>query len=352
MEIEQRTGGYTDKGDVIVIYTMTSVSGAYIEVSNVGAAICSIVVPDRDGNLKDVALGYQKPESYMFDAPAMGKSVGRFANRVANGVFTLDGVEYRLMQNNGINHLHGGIEGFGNRVWQSRVEVNRVVMTLDSPDGDQGYPGSLSIEAIFDWGDDNILEITYHAKSFAPTIINLTNHTYFNLEGHDSGSVLDHLLQLNCTKWLATDNTQIPTGELADVAHTPMDFTKSRKIGAEINTDFEALKIGYGYDHCWVVDGWKKESLHHVGTLYEPKSGRVMDIISTQPGVQIYTGNFLQGCPIGKGGYKYSNRDGVAIECQGFPDAPNKPQFPSCRLDSDDMYEQSIIYRFSTDIAE
>ncbi len=349
MEIEQKTWGYTDKGDVIVLYTMTSNSGAYIQVSNVGAAICSIVVPDRDGNMSDVALGYLKAESYIFDAPAMGKSVGRFANRIANGIFSLDGVEYRLAQNNGVNHLHGGIEGFGNRVWESRVEVNRIVMTLDSPDGDQGYPGAVSNEVVFDWSDDHILEITYRAKSFAPTVINMTNHAYFNLAGHNSGSVLDHELQLNCNKWLVTDNTQIPTGEIADVANTPMDFTKSKKIGADIDAEFDALKIGYGYDHCWAVDGWKKESLSHVGTLYEPKCGRVMDIISTQPGVQIYTGNFLQCAPIGKDGYVYANRDGVAIECQAFPDAPNKPEFPSCRLDVEGIYEQSIIYSFSTD---
>lgn len=349
MEIEQKTCGYTEKGDVIVLYTMRSEDGAYVEVSNIGASIYSIVVPDRDGNMSDVALGYQKHESYVYDAPAMGKSVGRFANRIANGLFTLDGVEYRLAQNNGANHLHGGIDGFGNRVWQSRVEVNRVVMTMDSPDGDQGYPGTLSTEVIFDWNDEHLLEITYHAKSFTPTIVNLTNHTYFNLAGDNSGSVLGHSLQLNCSKWLDTDNTQIPTGELADVAGTPMDFTQCKELGADIEAEFNALKVGNGYDHCWVVDGWKRDELHHVGTLSEPNSGRVMDIISTQPGVQIYTGNYLQGCPIGKGGYIYSNRDGVAIECQGFPDAPNKPQFPSCRLDVDDMYEQSIIYRFSTD---
>lgn len=349
MEIEQKIWSYTDKGDAVILYTMRSEDGSYVEISNFGAAVCSIVVPDRDGRMCDVVLGYQKPEAYVFDAPAMGKSVGRFANRIANGIFILDNVEYRLAQNNGSNHLHGGIEGFANRMWESRVETNRVVMTLDSPDGDQGYPGALSVEAIFDWSDDNMLEITYSAKSFSPTIVNLTNHTYFNLSGHSSGSVLDHSLQLNCSKWLDTDNTQIPTGELVDAVGTPMDFTHDKKIGTDINADFNALKIANGYDHCWVVDGWKRDSLHHVGTLYESSCGRIMDIISSQPGVQIYTGNYLQGCPIGKNGYIYSNKDGVAIECQGFPDAPNKPQFPSCRLDTDDIYSQTIIYKFSVD---
>lgn len=349
MEIEQRVWGFTHEGEAMILYTMTNRSGASVAVTNFGASIISVIVPDRDGTMADVTLGYKEPTGYIGDGPNMGKSVGRFANRLANGVFTLDGKEYRLAQNNGINHLHGGLNGFANRIWESRVEVNRIVMTLHSPDGDQGYPGALSVEAVFDWDDDYTLEITYRAKSFAPTIVNLTNHAYFNLSGHNSGSVLNHSMQLNCSKWLPTDRTQIPTGEIASVAGTPMDFTTEKPIGRDIDTDYEPLKIGYGYDHCWMVDNWTEGHLYHVGTLSDPLSGRMMDIISTQPSVQVYTGNFLQGAPAGKDGAMYSNRDGIAIECQGLPDAPNKPMFPSSRLSPDDIYEHSIIYKFSTD---
>lgn len=346
MEIEQNVWGFTPEGEALIIYTMTNSRGASVRLSNLGAAIVSVSVPDRDGNLADVALGYAKAESYMNDGPAAGKIVGRYANRLAKGVFTLDGVEYKLAQNNGPNHLHGGVGGFGNRVWESRVEVNRVVFSLLSPDGDQGYPGELSVEVVYDWDDDCALEITMLAKGNAPTIVNLTNHAYFNLAGENSGSVLSQTLKLNAEKWLPTDKTQIPTGEFAPVAGTPMDFRTAKPLGQDIDADFEALNIGAGYDHCWVVDGWTKGKMCDVGELYDEASGRVLTIRSTQPGVQVYTGNYLQGSPVSKSGRSYDNRDGVAIECQGFPDAPNHPNFPSQRLAADEVFEEHIIFRF------
>lgn len=350
MEIEQNIWGFTSEGEAIVMYTMRAANGASVSLTNIGAAVVSIVVPDSCGAFADVALGYKLPESYLGDAPAMGKSIGRYANRIARGIFSLNGVEHRLAQNNGPNHLHGGVGGFSNRLWDSRVEVNRVVFSLLSADGDQGYPGQMSVEAIYDWDDQMTLEVTYLARSSADTIVNLTNHTYFNLAGHDSGSVLDQKLQLNASKYLPADHTLIPTGVLADVAGTPMDFTATKALGRDLENDFEALRYAGGYDSCWAVDGWAADSANKmlaVGVLSDAASGRMMQISSTQPGVQVYTGNYLQGSPMNKTGGYYDNRAGVAIECQNFPDAPNKPQFPSSKLESEQIYSQRIAYKFS-----
>lgn len=350
MEIEQNVWGFTAEGEAIVLYTMRAANGASVSLTNIGASVVSIVVPDCGGALADVALGYKSPESYINDAPAMGKSVGRYANRIARGIFTLDGAEYRLAQNNGPNHLHGGVGGFSNRLWESRVEVNRVVFSLLSADGDQGYPGQMSVEAIYDWDDQMTLEVTYLARSSADTIVNLTNHTYFNLAGHDSGSILGHELQLNAAKYLPADHTLIPTGILADVAGTPMDFRVAKALGRDLESDFDALRYASGYDSCWAVDGWSAEHADRmlaVGVLSDAVSGRIMRISSTQPGVQVYTGNYLQGSPMNKTGGYYDNRAGVAIECQNFPDAPNKPQFPSSKLEAEQIYSQRITYKFS-----
>lgn len=345
-EVEQNIWGFTPEGEAVIIYTMTNASGASLRVTNIGAAVAGVIVPDRDGNMADVVLGYRDFMDYFGDGAAMGKSVGRFANRIAQGVFTLDGKEYRLAQNNGVNHLHGGPKGFGNRLWESRVETDRVVFSLVSPDGDERYPGELGAEVVYDWNDDCELEISFYARSNAPTIVNLTNHTYFNLAGEDSGSVLEEKLRLNASYYLPTDSTQIPTGERSPVAGTPMDFTTAKPLGRDIAADFEPLRIGNGYDHCWVVNDWQRGKLCDVGELSDDRSGRCMTIRSTQPGVQVYTGNYLQGSPTGKGGRDYGNRDGVAIECQAFPDAPNHKDFPSTRLNPGETYHEKIIFRF------
>ncbi len=347
MEIEQQVWGFTPGGEAVILYTMRNASGAEVRLTNLGAAVVSIIVPDRAGNLADVVLGYGKFENYMNDSAAFGKTVGRYANRIARGIFTLDGQEYRLAQNNPPNHLHGGPDGFANRIWEGRVETNRVVFALISPDGDQNYPGELSVEVIYDWDDDNVLDITLQAHADAPTIVNLTNHTYFNLAGESSGSVLDQILQLDASRWLPTDATLIPTGELVSVVDTPMDFRQAKPIGRDIDADFEALNYGGGYDHCWVIDGWEPGKMTENGTLYDPVSGRAVTFSSTQPGVQVYTGNYLQGTPAGKSGRPYANRDGVAIECQGFPDAPNHADFPSQRLGAGEIYREQISMRFT-----
>ncbi len=346
MEIEQNIWGFTPDGEVVVLYTMRNRGGAYVRLTNIGAAIVAIGVPGRDGSVEDVVLGYNDWKSYISDAPAMGKSVGRYANRIAGGRFSLNGVEYNLPVNNGRNHLHGGPAGFGNRLWGSRVETDRVVFSLVSPDGDQGYPAELGVEVVYDWSDDNELEIGFYARCDGDTVVNLTNHAYFNLRGEGSGSVLGQLLQLNASNYLPTDEGQIPTGVVAPVADTPMDFREAKEIGRDIGAGFDALRIGTGYDHCWVVAGWQKGELAEVGSLYDPVSGRRMTVFSTQPGVQVYSGNWLSGAPMGKGGRRYGNRDGVAIECQGFPDAPNRPGFPSQVLTAGEIYNERIIYRF------
>lgn len=347
MNIEQHILGFSDGGDAIVMYEMVNAGGARIRLINIGAALVSVEVPDKNGKLTDVCLGFKMPDYYLKETAAMGKSVGRYANRIALGRFSLNGKEYSLATNNGVNHLHGGPTGFQYRIWTSRVETNRVVFSYVSPNGEEGFPAEVGVEAVYDWSDDNELEITYFAKSDGDTIVNLTNHAYFNLNGESSGSVLSQTLQLNCSEYLPTDETQIPLGNLVSVKDTPMDFTTAKALGKDIEANFEALRIGAGYDHAWAIDGWEKGKLSYVGELYSVDSGISMSIHTTQPGVQVYTGNWLKGCGESKSGRMYENRDGVAIECQNFPDSPNKPQFPSPVLHEDDVYEEHIVYKFS-----
>ncbi|MFI3267823.1 MAG: aldose epimerase family protein, partial [Rikenellaceae bacterium] len=313
MDIEQEILGFTEQGEPMVLYTMTNNAGARVRLLNLGATVVSIEVPDKNGNLIDVCLGYKMPIAYLNETAAMGKSVGRYANRIALGKFSLDGKDYTLATNNGANHLHGGPTGFQARVWTARVETDRVVFSYTSVPGEEGYPSELGVEAVYDWSDNNELEITYYAQSEdGDTIVNLTNHAYFNLNGESNGTILDQLLQLNCSKWLPTDETQIPTGEFADVEGTPMDFMAAKPLGKDINCDFEALKIGAGYDHAWAVDNWEKGKMCDVGELYSDESGILMTVKSTQPGVQIYTGNWLGAAGESKTGAAHYARGGVA----------------------------------------
>ena len=295
-----------------------------------------------------MALGYDKAESYIKDGPCLGKCPGRFANRIALGKFTLDGVEYNLPINNGPNSLHGGPEGFANRIWDSRIEGDAVEFMYFSEDGEQGYPGNLKAVAHYEWSEDNELKLTFTAECDAPTVVNLTNHVYFNMDGEGSGTILDHMLKLNCSEYLPTDPTQIPLGDSEPVAGTPMDFINPKPVGRDIKADFEPLKIGTGYDHCWVIDGAKPGQLQAAAKLWSEKSGRLVEIFTTQPGIQIYTGNWLSGCPVGKHGHVYNDYDGIALECQHFPDSPNKPEYPSTVLRPGEVYEEAIIFAFRT----
>ena len=330
----------------ITKYTLTNSKGACVTLSSLGACITSIIVPDKDGKLEDVVLGYKDVASWMADGPCAGKCPGRYANRIAGGHLELDGKVYTLPINNGPNHLHGGPDGFQNRIWESRRDGDAVEFMYFSEDGEMGYPGNLKVVARYEWSEENELRLTFTAQCDAPTVLNLTNHAYFNLDGHGSGSVLDHSLKLNASLYLPTDDTLIPLGEAEPVAGTPMDFLKSKKLGRDIKEDFPALNYGKGYDACWIIDGWQEGQLQEAAQLVSAKSGRSLTVYTTQPGIQVYTGNWLAGCPEGKDGAVYEDYGGVALECQHFPDSPNHPDFPSTRLNPGETFEQAIIFAF------
>ena len=348
VQIEKELWGKSPDGKDIFRYTMTNVSGAKVQLSDIGAGIVSVVVPDRDGNMRDVALGYAEAGSYFGDGPCLGKIPGRYANRIAKGHFVLDGNEYVLPVNNGCNHLHGGPDGFQNKVWESRINGDSVEFMYYSEAGEMGYPGTLKAVARYDWSEENELRLTITAESDAPTVVNLTNHAYFNLDGEGYGNILGHELCLNASEYLPTDDTLIPLGESEPVAGTPMDFISPKMIGRDINEDFAALKYGKGYDNCWLIDGAEEGVIQTAATLFSPASGIELEILTTQPGVQVYTGNWLSGCPQGKNGHVYNDYDGVAIECQKYPDSPNRPEYPSAVLRPGEVYEEAIIFSFRT----
>ena len=343
------TDRFLSQEGVITLLRLVNQSGASVVLSSLGAGIVEVNIPDRNGMLADVALGYFHPEDYIGDGPACGKIPGRYANRIAGGRFILDGSEYMLPINNGPNCNHGGNGGFHNRNWEVKVHSdNSVSFTYLSKDGEAGFPGNLRVEARYAWTDKNELKLTLTATTDAPTVVNLTNHAYWNLKGHDSGSVFGQMLRLDADMYLPTDETLIPTGELVPVADTPMDFRSFKAIGKDIDTDFPALKIGKGYDACWVVNNYAAGEMRTVATLMDEKSGRILEVESDQPGVQIYTGNWLSGCPQSKSGRRYMDYDGVAIECQDLPNSPNTPAFPSTVLRPGETYKRHINFNFTT----
>jgi len=347
MEIMQHIWGSTPEGEAIVLYTIRNANGCEVQLCNIGACIVSVKAPDKDGKMDDIVLGYKDAMSYFGDGAASGKSVGRVANRIAKGKMTIEGVEYNLEINNGPNHLHGGTKGFANQLWESRVETNRVVFSRTSPDGEQNYPGELYVEAGYYFSDDNELEITYMARTDKTTAVNLTNHVYWNLAGEGSGqTILDHELHLNCSQVLEMDPTQIPTGVKLDVKGTPQDFTSWRKFGDDILSEFNYMKDFKGYDHYFVLDGWQPNILAKVGELRHVASGRKVEVLSSQAGAMVYTGNWLEGgCPVTKSGGRYQDYSGVAIECQNYPNAVNEPSFPSAILNPGETYCQKIVFK-------
>lgn len=329
-------------------YTMKNSSGAFVELGSIGAGIISIVVPDSEGNLRDVALGFPDALSYLSpNDSCAGKIPGRYANRIFGAKFTLDGVEYHLPANKGIHSLHGGPEGFQNQVWDSRIDGEAVEFMYFSKDGEAGYPGNLKVVARYEWSEQNELRLTITAETDAPTVLNLTNHVYFNLNGEGNGDILDHVLQLNCSEYLPNSEAQIPIGESEPVAGTPMDFVNPKKIGRDIKADFGQLKIGKGYDNTWLIDGAQQGQLQSAAKLYSEQSGIALEVTTTQPAIQLYTGNWLSGSPIAKSGKPYEDYTGVALECQHLPDSPNKPDYPSTVLRPGETYEQAIIFAFS-----
>ena len=334
--------------DEIKLFSIVNADGSEVILSNLGAGIVSIVVPDRHGKMADVVLGYRDPASYEADGPCMGKVPGRFANRIAKGRFSLGDRTFSLAINNGPNHLHcgPGDQSFANRLWQAEETPDGVRFTLDSPDGDAGYPGALHVEALYSWSEDHRLTLRLTATSEAETVVNLTNHAYFNLKGEDAGDVTGQVLKLMASRYLATDETLIPVGEPAPVALTPMDFTIPKEIGRDLKADFPALNYGKGYDNCFVVDNWKKGVVRPVAELSEKRSGRRLVVSTDAPGIQVYTGNWLSGCPLSKSGKAYADYDGVALECQSFPDSPNRPDFPFETLRPGSVYENTIVFAF------
>ena len=338
----------TERGE-ITTYELINASGASVKLSSLGAGILEIKVPDRDGNLADVVLGYKDVADYFYDGPCAGKVPGRYANRICKGYLNIDGKVHQLNINNGPNHLHGGPENFSNKIWDCEMDGDTVVFSLESPDGDENYPGNLTARIAYTWNDDNVLKIELGAVTDAPTVVNLTNHTYFNMAGEDKeGTALNQVLQLNSSRYLPTDDTLVPSGEMAPVEGTPMDFTQPKVVGKDIRQDFPALNYGKGYDNCWVIDGYEDGDVHLAAVLCDEKSGRMVEISTDQPSAQVYTGNWLDGSPMSKSGKQYHDYDGVAIECQGMPDAPNHDNFPSQLLRPDEEYRRIILFDFKT----
>lgn len=344
MRIEKQE--FPSKKGAITWFTLTNSTGASVTLSTLGAGIVAVCVPDKEGKIENICLGYASAADYIADGPCLGKCPGRYANRIAKGHLEINGKEYALTINNGPNALHGGPEGFQNQNWDAKILDDGILFTYHAKDGEEQYPGNMDIEAEYHWDDEDMLSLEFRAVSDADTVVNLTNHAYWNLKGADKGSILDHEMKINAEGWLPTDNTQIPTGEIAPVAETPMDFREFKKIGKDIEKDFEALKIGKGYDHCWAVTGWEPGVMRDVVTLKDAGTGREFVVSSDQPGVQIYTGNWLDGSPMNRSGHPYKDYEGVAIEMQGFPDAPNKPQFPSQLLKAGEIYRRKIEFRF------
>lgn len=334
--------------DSIKEYTLKNDTGMTVKITNYGATITSIVVPDRDGNMADVALGYDNVDDYInaIDRPYFGAVVGRYGNRIAMGKFTLDGSEYELATNNGDNHLHGGNLGFDKVVWKAELVENGVKLSYLAKDGEEGYPGNLKLSVTYTLTDDNEIVMHYEATTDKATVVNVTNHTYFNLAGEGGGTINNHVLQINGSKTTPVDAGLIPTGELADVAGTPFDFRKPKVIGKDVDADNQQIKYGPGYDHNWVLDR-KGDGMELAAVLYEPTSGRVLEVITEEPAIQFYGGNFLDGRLIGKSGKAYTHRSGLCLETQHSPDSPNRPEWPTTTLRPGEKYDTTTIYKFT-----
>ncbi|HEX3187136.1 MAG TPA: aldose epimerase family protein [Pyrinomonadaceae bacterium] len=335
MTVTRKTFGTGEEGEEVYLYTLKNRNGLEVSITNYGGTITSIMAPDRTGVFGDVVLGYETLDEYIRNPRYFGTLIGRFANRIANGKFWLNGVEYQLAQNNNQNHLHGGVKGFDKRVWKSVTTDTGLQLEYFSPDGEENYPGNLSVAVEYSLNDENALRIDYHASTDQDTIVNLTNHSYFNLAGQ--GTILDHELMLRARSFTPVADDLIPTGEIRAVEGTPMDFRTARVIG------------NGGYDHNFVLDDWKHGSIRSVARVREPNSGRVMEVFTTQPGIQFYSGNFLDGSLVGKHGVRYEKYAALCLETQHYPDSPNHPNFPSTVLRAGESYDESTIYKFTTD---
>jgi aldose 1-epimerase len=351
-QVKQEVYGSMPDGHEIKIFTLTNKAGLKARVTEYGAILVSMEVPDKAGKMADITHGYDKLEGWLTNTSYLGATVGRFGNRIKDGKFTLDGKEYQLATNNdpgGIPcHLHGGVKGFDKVVWTGKpVGDNGVEFSYLSKDGEEGYPGNLSVKVTYSLTDDNELKWEAVATTDAPTIVNVVHHSYWNLSGDPKKVINNHELTLAADSYLPTNVGLIPTGEIAPVAGTPMDFTKPTVIGSRIDADFEALKFGGGYDHAWVLK--KGDGVRFAARAKDPESGRVMEISTNQPGIQFYGGNFLDGKTVGKGGVAYAFRTALCLETEGFPDSPNQPSFPSPVLRPGQTYKHTMIHKFSAE---
>jgi aldose 1-epimerase len=350
--ITAKSFGTTTAGQKVTQYILSNSKGASVSIINYGGIVTSLKVPDRNGKFADVVLGFKTLADYEKKSPYFGALIGRYGNRISKGEFTLDGNTYHLAKNDHGQSLHGGLKGFDKVVWNATpVETKQgpsLKLTYVSKDGEEGYPGILSVTATYILTNKNELKLVYRATTDKATVVNLTHHSYFNLAGQGSGDILGHVVTIHADKYTPVDDVLIPTGKLAPVKGTPFDFRKPTAIGARINEQNEQLKNGRGYDQNWVADKLPGH-LGMIARVEEPKSGRVMEVISTEPGVQFYSGNFLDGTLIGKGGKVYKFRNGFCFEPQHFPDSPNHRNFPSTVLRPGETYKNTIIYRFSTE---
>lgn len=348
-DIRKESWGTDSTGQAVSLFTLTNSRGTEARITDLGGRVVTLKTADRQGAFSDVVLGFDDLEGYLKKNPFFGALVGRYANRIANGKFRLNGKEYELARNNGQNALHGGLRGFDKVVWQSRVidspEVPALELRYISADGEEGYPGKVEAVVTYSLNDENELTIDYRASSDQDTVVNLTNHSYFDLSGQLAGNILEHRVTIYADTFTPVDSNLIPTGELREVSGTPFDFRTPQRIGARIDEDYDQLKLGRGYDHSFVLNG---EGLRLAASVVDPASGRKLEVLTTQPGVQFYTGNHLDGSVTGKGvTYKY--RFGFCLETQHFPDSPNKPEFPSTVLRPGEQFHEITVFRFSTE---
>ena len=348
---EKSLYGKLPDGREVFQYTLTNKSGATVKVINFGAIVTSLIVPDRHGKFDDVVLGYDTLQGYVHGQSYFGAIVGRYGNRIGKGQFILEGKKYQLAVNNGENHLHGGNIGFNKVLWDAKKVQDSagpsLQLTYISPDGEEGYPGTVTLSVTYTLTDKNELRIVYKGTTDKTTILNPTHHSYFNLSGSLNNTILDHVLTIEADTMTPVDNGLITTGKYLDVTNTPMDFRTPTAIGARINDQFEQLVFGKGYDHNWVIRNYTKGKVHKAAEVYEQKSGRLMTVYTDQPGLQFYSGNFLDGTAKGKG-VSYQLRTGLCLEAQCYPDSPNKPEFPSTTLKPGEVYHQTTLYQFTT----
>jgi aldose 1-epimerase len=351
VKIDRKEFQVEHDGKQVDLFTLKNTNGMTVQLTNYGGKIVSIWVPDRHGRLNDINLGYETARAYIHGTASLGATMGRYANRIAGAQFELNGQVYNLPKNNGENTIHGGTKGFRFVVWDGdQLDESSVRLSYVSPDGDQGFPGNLTVEVTYTVTEDNSLKLEYSATTDKPTVINFTNHAFFNLKGEGQGDVLDHVLWVNAKRFTPTDKAAIPTGEYRAVKGTPFDFTSPKRLGQDIDMENEQLTFGGGYDHNFILDKAEGE-LALAARLSEPSSGRVMEVYTTEPGLQVYTANSLtgQGTDIGKAGKAYGSRSAVCLETQHFPDSPHHPNFPTTTLNPGDIYQSTTLYRFSTE---